>query len=99
MDEIGINQGTSGNVSARVPGGFLVTPSGLPYDQMRSDDSFLWRFLFGFFCVGKHVPPAKTKQIYKNIQKPPDAHFCEALRRPLSFLAALLAIIWLDWCL
>lgn len=34
MDAIGINQGTSGNVSARVPGGFLITPSGLPYNKM-----------------------------------------------------------------
>ena len=34
MNEIGINQGTSGNVSARVPGGFLITPSGIPYDTL-----------------------------------------------------------------
>ena len=31
MNDVGINRGTSGNVSARVPGGFLVTPSALPY--------------------------------------------------------------------
>ncbi|HSD00325.1 MAG TPA: class II aldolase/adducin family protein, partial [Casimicrobiaceae bacterium] len=31
MNEARINRGTSGNVSARVDGGFLVTPSGLPY--------------------------------------------------------------------
>ena len=31
---VGINQGTSGNVSCRVPGGFLVTASGIPYDTM-----------------------------------------------------------------
>ena len=34
MGRIGINQGTSGNVSARVPGGFLITPSGIPYEKM-----------------------------------------------------------------
>lgn len=34
MNRLGINQGTSGNVSARVPGGFLITPSGLGYDGM-----------------------------------------------------------------
>jgi len=33
MNRIGINQGTSGNVSARWRDGFLVTPSGLPYDR------------------------------------------------------------------
>jgi L-fuculose-phosphate aldolase len=34
MNALGINQGTSGNVSARVSGGFLITPSGVPYDEM-----------------------------------------------------------------
>ena len=34
MGRLGINQGTSGNVSARVPGGFLITPSGIPYEKM-----------------------------------------------------------------
>jgi L-fuculose-phosphate aldolase len=34
MNALGINQGTSGNVSARVEGGFLITPSGIAYDEM-----------------------------------------------------------------
>ncbi len=34
MNVLGINQGTSGNVSARVAGGFLITPSGVAYDEM-----------------------------------------------------------------
>jgi L-fuculose-phosphate aldolase len=38
MNEMGINQGTSGNVSARVPGGMLVTPSAVPYERMRPQD-------------------------------------------------------------
>ncbi len=42
MNERGINNGTSGNVSARVAeedgGGMLVTPSGRPYDQLVPDD-------------------------------------------------------------
>ncbi len=37
MNALGINQGTSGNVSARVEGGFLITPSGVPYDEMAPD--------------------------------------------------------------
>lgn len=35
MNELGINQGTAGNVSARVADGFLITPSGRPYEQTR----------------------------------------------------------------
>lgn len=34
MNRLGINQGTSGNVSARVPEGYLITPSGVPYDDL-----------------------------------------------------------------
>ncbi len=38
MNATGINQGTSGNLSARCGDGFLITPSSLPYDQMSPDD-------------------------------------------------------------
>jgi len=38
MNASGINQGTSGNVSARWKDGLLITPSGLPYDQMEVED-------------------------------------------------------------
>jgi L-fuculose-phosphate aldolase len=35
MNEEGINQGTSGNVSVRTPEGFLITASGIPYKKMK----------------------------------------------------------------
>ena len=38
MNDVGINRGTSGNVSARVAGGFLVTPSAVPYAMTMPDD-------------------------------------------------------------
>jgi L-fuculose-phosphate aldolase len=38
MNALGINRGTSGNVSARLDDGFLITPSALPYDAMRARD-------------------------------------------------------------
>ncbi|MFQ6538710.1 MULTISPECIES: class II aldolase/adducin family protein [Aphanothece] len=38
MGSAGINQGTSGNLSARIPGGLLITPSGVPYDGMGPAD-------------------------------------------------------------
>lgn len=37
MNALGINQGTSGNVSARTEGGFLMTPSGIPYDVLEPE--------------------------------------------------------------
>lgn len=38
MTRLGINQGTSGNVSTRWQEGMLITPSGLPYEDMSPDD-------------------------------------------------------------
>jgi L-fuculose-phosphate aldolase len=38
MNETGINQGTSGNLSVRFGDGFLITPSSLPYDVMEPAD-------------------------------------------------------------
>jgi L-fuculose-phosphate aldolase len=38
MNALGINRGKAGNVSARIDGGFLVTPSALPYDETEAED-------------------------------------------------------------
>ena len=34
MNHLGLNQGTSGNISVRVADGIVITPSGVPYDQI-----------------------------------------------------------------
>ena len=44
MNTLGLNQGTSGNISVRTEGGFLVTPSGRPYGTMSPDDIVPMRF-------------------------------------------------------
>lgn len=38
MNGSGINQGKSGNLSARCEGGFLITPTGLPYEKLEPGD-------------------------------------------------------------
>lgn len=38
MNRMGINQGTSGNVSSRWREGMLITPSGIPYEELTSED-------------------------------------------------------------
>lgn len=38
MNQLGLNQGTSGNVSHRITGGMLITPTSLPYGQMKPAD-------------------------------------------------------------
>lgn len=34
MNRLGINKGTSGNISARFGDGFLISPTGIPYDKL-----------------------------------------------------------------
>jgi L-fuculose-phosphate aldolase len=38
MNALGINRGKSGNVSARIDTGFIITPSALPYDETNPGD-------------------------------------------------------------
>ena len=35
---LGLTHGTSGNVSCRIPGGLLITPTGMPYDDVKPAD-------------------------------------------------------------
>lgn len=52
MNQSGLNQGTSGNISARYDDDMLITPSGIPYEQLKpadiarmslKDNSFEWK--------------------------------------------------------
>lgn len=38
MNALGLNQGTSGNISARIGDAMLITPSAFPYEAMEGDD-------------------------------------------------------------
>jgi L-fuculose-phosphate aldolase len=38
MNASGINRGTAGNVSARAPGGFVITPTGMAYEHCEAAD-------------------------------------------------------------
>ncbi len=38
INSIGLNQGTSGNLSVRINGGILITPSSVPYEEMKASD-------------------------------------------------------------
>lgn len=52
MNATGLNQGTSGNISARYKGDMLITPSGIPYEDLKpadiakvkiEGDDFVWK--------------------------------------------------------
>jgi L-fuculose-phosphate aldolase len=59
MNSLGINRGKSGNVSARWKDGFLVTPSGLPYEETKPGDIV---FIDGKArAKGKRVPSSEWR--------------------------------------
>src|SRR4029453_15896176 len=71
MNEMGINQGTSGNVSARTENGFLITASGIPYDVMADEDIFGVDFGGGYF--GKYLPSTEWRMHMDIFKARPEA--------------------------
>jgi L-fuculose-phosphate aldolase len=66
MNTSGINQGTSGNLSARVEGGFLITPTSLPYERMEAEDIVEMGYDGTF--AGKHRPSSEWR-FHRDIMK------------------------------
>ncbi|TMH11728.1 MAG: class II aldolase [Betaproteobacteria bacterium] len=59
MNERRINSGKSGNVSARTETGFLITPTGLPYESMRPED--IVRVTLGGVATGPRLPSSEWR--------------------------------------
>jgi L-fuculose-phosphate aldolase len=59
MNKLGINQGKSGNVSARVDEGFLITPTGIPYEDTKREQIVLMK-LDGTF-EGETLPSSEWR--------------------------------------
>jgi L-fuculose-phosphate aldolase len=64
MNGSGLNQGTSGNLSARVDGGFLLTPSGMDYDTLQPED-LVWMRMDGTYEGGRE--PSTEWRIHRDI--------------------------------
>src|SRR3546814_17588060 len=62
MNALGINQGTSGNISARVEDGFLITPSGIPYGGMEPEQIVLLDMADGYW--GDYLPSSEWRMAY-----------------------------------
>jgi L-fuculose-phosphate aldolase len=66
MNAVGINQGKSGNVSARWADGFLVTPSGVPYASLQPADL---AFVDGSGRAEGRLPPSSEWRFHFDIYK------------------------------
>lgn len=93
MSELGLAPGTSGNVSVRTARGFLVTPSGMAYEQLRGDDAVAID-LDGTLRPGQRAPSTEWRLHRDILAARPDAQaivhthslFCTSvacLRRPI----------------
>lgn len=71
MNAAGINQGTSGNVSVRTDDGFLITPSGIPYDAMTPGQVVAMDMGGGYF--GDLLPSSEWRMHYDIYRTRPDA--------------------------
>lgn len=60
MEDRGLTIGTSGNVSCRVPDGVIITPSTIPYREIRPEDCVLMD-LAGTVLEGEKVPSVEHK--------------------------------------
>jgi L-fuculose-phosphate aldolase len=59
MNTLGINQGTSGNISVRFGNGLLITPTSVPYDAMTPDQ------IVFMAMDGSHVPSQKPSSEWR----------------------------------
>ena len=70
---MGLNPGRSGNLSARVDGGFILTPSGAAYDTLHPDD-LVYLTSSGDYGGGQGKPSSEWR-IHRDIYaRRPDAH-------------------------
>ncbi len=60
MNRLGLNQGSSGNVSTRLPGGLLITPSGMPYPNLQPEDLVVMD-LDGTVAPGQRQPSSEWR--------------------------------------
>lgn len=106
MSELGLAPGTTGNVSVRTTRGFVVTPSGMAYDQLRGDDAVAID-LDGTIRPGQRAPSSEW-QLHRDILAArPDVRaivhthslFCTSvscLRRPIPAIHYMIVLAGSD---
>ncbi len=70
MNAAGLNVGTAGNISVRIEGGLLLTPSGIPYDEMRPEQIVEMDEAGRYY--GDHVPSSEWRFHYDILKTRPD---------------------------
>ncbi len=72
MESLGINQGTSGNISYRYNDGLFITPSGIAYDALKPKDIPFVAFGAKDEYSGEHPPSSELDFHYAILKDNPD---------------------------
>ncbi|USG62977.1 class II aldolase/adducin family protein [Sneathiella marina] len=67
MNKLGINHGTSGNASVRVDNGYLMTPSGVAYEEMREEDIVLMSFDGSYESIEDRRKPSSEWRFHQDL--------------------------------
>ncbi|MGB5985366.1 MAG: class II aldolase/adducin family protein [Desulfobacterales bacterium] len=92
MNQSGLNQGTSGNVSVRWREGMMITPSGVPYEETEPDDICYFDFS-SHQSQGPHNPSSEWRVHRDILSQRDDIH---AVVHTHSTYATAMAIQRLD---
>ena len=91
MNALGINQGTSGNISVRHGEGLLITPTRVPYEQLQPED--IVALAFDGSSEGRHKPSSEWRFHCDIMHRRPDV---EAIVHAHPVYATIVAIMGLD---
>jgi L-fuculose-phosphate aldolase len=69
MNAIGLNQGTSGNISARAGDHMLITPSGVPYDDLEPEDIAALKLEGDYGAYEGRLAPSSEWRFHLDITK------------------------------
>ncbi|MEP3247473.1 MAG: class II aldolase/adducin family protein [Sneathiella sp.] len=67
MNQMGINQGTSGNAAVRLEEGFLITPSGMAYEDITPEDVVLKKPDGSYECPNGLRKPSSEWRFHEDI--------------------------------
>jgi L-fuculose-phosphate aldolase len=90
MNQLGINQGTSGNISLRHEAGMLITPTSVPYEAMRPEQ-IVYMNLDGSFDSG--LRPSSEWRFHLDILRArPDVKAVVHAHPPFSTMLAIMGL-------
>src|ERR1700722_514420 len=90
MNQLGINQGTSGNISLRHEAGMLITPTSVPYEAMRPEQ-IVYMGLDGSF--DPHQRPSSEWRFHRDILKArPDVDAVVHAHPPYATILAIMGL-------